>query len=192
MHFIPRLLVLTALPLWLAGCAGLATEPPVPSIEKQEIPGITNFTRLSNADSFAGDLVGFGGTTAPESMDELRAAGFATVVNMRLAAERGADIEASRAAAEAAGLNYVHLPYNPVNAPPDMLDQFIAAVGGSAEQPVYIHCSSATRVTAMWMAARVLVDGWETDAAAGEATAIAGRPERAVALGTSLVDSRRN
>ena len=96
-----------------------------------------------------------------------------------------------RAAAEAAGLQYLHLPYNPVNAPPDILDDFIAAVGEAAGQPVYIHCSSATRITGLWMAARVLVDGWDLDSAAQEAAAIAGRPERAVELGTSLVESRR-
>jgi uncharacterized protein (TIGR01244 family) len=174
----------------LAGCAGLLGERTEPTLEKSDVPGITNFTQLNDGGGFAGELVGFGGATAPESMTELRAAGFATVINLRLAAERGADVDASRAAAEAAGLKYVHLPYNPANAPPEILDEFIAAIGNRGGQPLYIHCASATRVAGMWMAARVLVDGWDVDAAAGEAAAIAGRPERAVEVGRNLLESK--
>lgn len=189
MNALWKLLVLGVALASLAGCSGLTADPPEPTIEKPEIPGITYFTQLNNAGSFAGDVVGFGGTTEPASMDDLRAAGFTTVINMRLAAERGANVDASRAAAQAAGLKYIHLPYNTVNAPPDILDDFIVAVGDTKGQPVYIHCSSATRITGLWMAARVLVDGWDIEAAAGEAAAIAGRPERAVEIGNSLVQS---
>lgn len=191
MHPVRNLLTLSALLGWLVGSGALSGEPARPKLAKPEIPGITYFTQLSDSSGFAGEVVGFGGTTAPESMTELHAAGFATVINMRLAAERGAEVEASRAAAEKAGLGYVHLPYNPVNAPPEILDEFIEAVGNAGDQPVYIHCSSATRITGLWMAARVLIDGWDIEAAAQEAAAIAGRPERAVELGTSLIESRR-
>ena len=179
-----RLLVLALLAS--AALAGGAE----PHLEKLDVPGITNFTKLSDSSGFAGAMVGFGGATTPASMAELKAAGFTTVVNMRLAAERGAEVEASREAAEAAGLTYVHLPYNPMDAPPDILESFIATIGDSG-QPVYLHCASATRIGALWMAARVLEDGWDVDDATQEAVSIAGRPERAVELGNSLIESRQ-
>jgi len=188
-----RILPLVVMAIAVLGAAtAAAADSGEPALEKPVMPGITQFSRLTESTGFAGPVVGFGGTTEPASLPDLRAAGFASVINLRISAERGAEIDASREIAEAAGLKYVHLPYNPVDAPPDILDEFIAAVGDAAGQPVYIHCSSATRVAGLWMAARVLVDGWDIDTAGEEAAAIAARPERAVELGTSLVESRGN
>ena len=51
-------------------------------------------------------------------MAVLKDRGFATVVNLRLATESGADVDDSRAAAEAAGLEYIHVPFNPERSRP--------------------------------------------------------------------------
>ena len=109
-------------------------------------------------------------------MSWLRGEGFTTVVNLRGAAEEGVDLEGCRTAAEAAGLNYVHLPFDPRDGDTQVIDDFLAAIGDEANQPVFIHCASATRVAALWMIGRVLRDGWELDAAREEAAGIAAKP----------------
>jgi uncharacterized protein (TIGR01244 family) len=105
-------------------------------------------------------------------MAELRKQGFASVINLRLATEPGAEIEASRSAAEAAGLKYVHLPFNASNPDPALVDNFLKAVSDRSNQPVYIHCASANRVGAVWMIKRALQDGWPVEKAQQEAEAI--------------------
>jgi len=175
----------------LAGCGAPTGESSQPQLDKRDLPGVTNFTSLSQSSGFAGKKVGFGGTTTPAALAELKAEGFATVINLRLSAERDAAVELSQGAARDAGLRYVHLPFNPADASPEIVDAFLAAAGDAANQPVYIHCSSATRVAALWMTARVLVDEWSTESAEEEAVAIAGRPEHAVALANSLIASRQ-
>ncbi|MEN8162000.1 MAG: hypothetical protein ABFS41_18165 [Myxococcota bacterium] len=67
---------------------------------------------------------------------------------------------------------------------------FLAAVGDEANQPVYVHCGSGTRVAALWMIKRVVADGWEADRAREEAEAIAGKPEKAVAFATEYLASQ--
>jgi len=155
-----------------------------------DVAGIENFSRIEGSPGFAGPLVGFGGATQSSAMTWLRSEGFAAVINLRLATENGADVEGSRLAAQAAGLNYIHLPLNPKSLDPDVVDDFLTAVGDKGNQPVYIHCGSATRAAAMWMIGRVLEDGWEIDAAGQEAKGIAGKPSDAVAFATRYITSR--
>jgi uncharacterized protein (TIGR01244 family) len=121
----------------------------------------------------------------------LKSQGFATVINLRLTGEEGADVDSSRAEAQAAGLNYIHFPFNPKVATRDVVIGFLTVVGNPANQPVYIHCGSATRAGALWMIGRVLRDGWEIDAASKEAEAIAAKPEEAIAFATQFIASRQ-
>jgi hypothetical protein len=53
-----------------------------------------------------------------------------------------------------------------------VVDAFLAAVADRSNQPVYIHCGSASRVGGMWMIKRVLQDKWPLDRALTEAKAI--------------------
>lgn len=108
------------------------------------------------------------------------------MINLRLADENGNDVEASHAAAEAAGLNYIHLPFSTKN-PGTVIDDFLAAIGAPENQPVYVHCGSATRVAALWMIGRVLEDGWDIDQARAEAEQIAAKPEQAIAFATKYL-----
>jgi uncharacterized protein (TIGR01244 family) len=134
-------------------------------VRKSDVPGITNFSRVDAT-------VGCGGATEPAAMAELKKEGFVSVVNLRLASEQGANVEAGRAAAEAAGLKYIHLPFETANPDPAVVENFLAAVTDTQNQPVYIHCGSANRVGAVWMIKRVLKDGWNIDKAREEAEAI--------------------
>ena len=165
----------------------LAGGAAVGEIEKVDIAGIKNFSRLSGSSGFGGSVAGFGGATQPSAMVSLKKAGFAAVINLRLASEESVDMDASRAAAEGAGLQYHHLPLDSAKIDPVVIENFLATVGDQANQPVYIHCGSATRAAALWMIGRVLKDGWEIDAASAEAEIIALKPPAAIAFATTYI-----
>lgn len=158
--------------------------PAAAQVTKAEVPGITNFSRVDAT-------VGCGGATQPAAMAELKKHGFASVINLRMASEPGADIEASRSAAEAAGLKYIHLPFDASNPDPALVDNFLAAVSNAANQPVYIHCASANRVGAVWMIKRALQDGWEIDKAREEAAAIGLSNPRLTTFATEYIATHK-
>jgi uncharacterized protein (TIGR01244 family) len=135
-------------------------------VVKAEVPGITNFSRLDDA------TVGFGGATEPSAMAWLKKEGFVSVINLRLANEKGVDINASRAAAQAVGVKFINLPFDVANPDPQLFRYLKAAFDDKANQPIYIYCASANRVGYIWMIKRALEDGWETDKALKEAEAI--------------------
>ena len=138
---------------------------PAGQVKKGDVPGVTNFSRVDAT-------VGCGGATQPAAMAELKKQGFVSVINLRMASEEGANIDASRAAAQAAGLKYIHLPFDAASPDPKLVDNFLAAVADTTNQPVYVHCASANRVGSVWMIKRALQDGWEIDKARQEAEAI--------------------
>jgi uncharacterized protein (TIGR01244 family) len=160
------------------------------SIVKADLSGIVNFTRISGSSGFAGSPVGFGGTTDPSAMAALKDQGFSTVVNLRLATEDGVDVEASQQAATAAGLKYIHFPFNSSEPGATDVDDFLKLIGDQSNQPVYIHCGSATRAAALWMIGRVLEDGWSLERAGAEARQVAGKPEAAIQFATKYLDSQ--
>lgn len=154
---------------------------------------MTDIPYFSSSDArpgFAGAPVGFGGATPASAMPWLASEGFASVVNLRAEGEEGAEVPACRAAAEAAGLTYIHLPIVPSDMGPGVIDEVLAAVGNRENQPVYIHCATATRVGAVWMIGRVLKDGWGMEEARVEAETIAGKPEQAVAFANQYLAAR--
>lgn len=134
-------------------------------VTKSEIAGVRNYSRVDAT-------VGCGGATDPSAMAALRKEGYVSVINLRLANEQGADVDAGRAAAQAAGLKYIHLPFNAAAPDPKIVSDFLAAIDNRSNQPVFIHCGSANRVGAVWMIKRVLQDGWTTERAQTEAEAI--------------------
>lgn len=134
-------------------------------VRKEEFPGVRNFSRVETT-------IACGGATTPEAMTALKQAGFVSVVNLRLAEEEGANVPASQAAAERAGLRYVHLPFKTSAPEADLVDRFIATVTEPKNQPAFIHCGSANRVAALWLIKRVKVDGWPLQKALDEAVAI--------------------
>lgn len=149
--------------------------------------GISNFSRFDGEPGFGGSPVGFGGATGPAAMPWLKSEGFKAVINLRLATEDGADIDGDRAAAETAGLQYIHLPFNPKGAKPEDINAILDAAGDPANQPVYIHCHSGTRVAALWMIGRVQRDGWDIEAAAEEARTIAEKPDESIGFATAYL-----
>jgi uncharacterized protein (TIGR01244 family) len=134
-------------------------------VQKSELPGVRNYSRVDAT-------VGCGGATDASAMSGLKKEGYTSVINLRLASEPGADVDAARAAAQTAGLKYIHLPFNAASPDSKVVSDFLGSVADKGNQPVFIHCGSANRVGAVWMIKRVLQDGWTIDRAQTEAAAI--------------------
>ena len=154
----PRYFVAAALAL-------AVTVPALAQVQKKEVAGIRNYSRVDAT-------VGCGGQVDPAAMAALKTEGYVSVINLRLPTEEGANVDAGRAAAQAAGLKYIHLPFNAAMPDTKVVDSFLAAVADKSNQPVFIHCGSANRVGGMWMIKRVLQDKWTVERAATEAEAI--------------------
>jgi len=151
--------------MFAAALAACLTATLTAQVEKKELAGIRNYSRVDAT-------VGCGGATDPAAMKALKQEGYVAVINLRLANEPGVNIDESRAAAQAAGLKYLHMPFNAAMPDDKVVDNFLTAVADKSNQPVYIHCGSANRVGAMWMIKRVLQDRWAADRAMTEAEAI--------------------
>jgi uncharacterized protein (TIGR01244 family) len=134
-------------------------------VTKESVPGITNFSKI-------GTTIACAGATTPEAIAEVKKLGYAAVINLRQASEPGANVEQATAAAKAAGIKYVHLPFNAASPDPAIVEGFLKAVTDPANQPVFVHCASANRAAALWMIKRMNVDGWDADRAGTEAAAL--------------------
>jgi len=143
----------------------LAAAAAVAQVSTETVEGVTNFRQIKST-------VACAGATTPAAMRGIKDMGFASVVNLRQASENGADIEAGSAAASTAGLKYIHIPMN--SAAPDaaVFDQFMAASRAPANQPMFVHCGSGNRAAAVWLAKRIVVDGWTVERASEEAEAL--------------------
>jgi uncharacterized protein (TIGR01244 family) len=172
-------LLLTSFALLLA-----TTLPLLGQVQKKEVAGIVNYSRVDAT-------VGCGGRVSPSAMSALKAEGYVSVINLRQASEADADIDGGRAAAQAAGLKYIHLPFNAASPDPKVVDSFLAAVGDKSNQPMFIHCGSANRVGGMWMIKRVLRDGWEIPRAQTEAEAIGLRDPKLTAFAIDYIKSHQ-
>jgi uncharacterized protein (TIGR01244 family) len=167
-----------------ASLAATLSIPVVAQVTKQEMPGIRNYSRVDAT-------VGCGGATDPSAMAGLKKEGFASVINLRLASEEGANVEAGRAAAQAAGLKYIHLPFDAGAPDGKVIDSFLGAVADRANQPVYIHCGSANRVGAVWMIKRALRDDWPTEKALVGAQAIGLNSPALTTFATEYIKSHK-
>ena len=158
--------------------------PVLAQVQKIEMPGVRNYSRVDAT-------VGCGGAVDPSAMAALRKEGFVSVINLRLSTEDGANVDAGRAAAQAAGLKYIHLPFNAASPDDKVVDAFLAAVADRTNQPVFIHCGSANRVGGVWMIKRVLQDGWPIQKARVEAEAIGLTNPALATFATNYINAHR-
>lgn len=134
-------------------------------VTKGTVAGVTNFAKLDTTIACAG-------ATTPAAVAEVKKLGYSSIINLRQASEAGANLEEEAAAAKAAGIRYVHLPFNSASPDPAIVEGFLKAVTDPANQPAFVHCASGNRAAALWMVKRLLVDGWDADRASAEATAL--------------------
>jgi uncharacterized protein (TIGR01244 family) len=139
-------------------------------VTKQERAGIVNFSKVDA-------VVACGGATETSALEGLAKDGFKAVINLRQGSETNANIEQNSARAKELGLKYIHIPFNTQQLDPKVIDQFLAAVADKSNQPAYVHCGSASRVGSVWLAKRVIQDGWTIEKATEEAKAIGLRGE---------------
>jgi protein tyrosine phosphatase (PTP) superfamily phosphohydrolase (DUF442 family) len=107
---------------------------------------------------------------SPADIEALRAAGIRTVINLRAASEINWD-----EGAQVRGLGMQYL--NPGFSTPDQLtdsifDSVREALRSNRDQQVLLHCASANRVGAAWLAHRVLDGGLDYPTALEEAQTV--------------------
>ena len=111
---------------------GLMATAASAQVVKQEVPGIRNFAKVETTVACAGAIT-------PAAIQEIKNMGYASIINLRLATEQGADIEGHTAVAKAAGLPYYHIPFSASAPDPAAVDTFLKTITAPGVQPAFIH-----------------------------------------------------
>ena len=101
-------------------------------VVRQEVPGIRNFAKVESTVACAGAIT-------PAAIQEIKKMGYASIINLRLATEQGADIDGHTAAAKAAGIPYHHIPFSTAAPDPAAVDTFLKTITAPGVQPAFIH-----------------------------------------------------
>ena len=152
----------------VVGCTSMG--PAQSPVVREEVEGITNFARIETTVACAGAIT-------PESVADIKEMGFSSIINLRRPTEEGANIDAEAAAAAAAGIRFVHLPFGGPQLDRGVPDRFLETITAPGTQPAFIHCAGGGRAATMWFIKRVIVDEWDIDQAMEEATALGLNPE---------------
>ena len=145
---------------WTSVSPVCAQEVSAPTVD-----GITNFHRLETTVACAGAI-------KADVVPEIKKFGFVSIINLRQATEPGADLEAEAAAAKAADIRYYSIPFNGAAPDPAVADKFLDAITAKGSEPAFIHCAGGGRAATMWFIKRLVVDHWDVERAAKEATAL--------------------
>src|SRR5450631_1320925 len=143
---------------WLSAAPIRAQE-----VTSQTVDGITNLHRLETT-------VACSGAIKATAVPEIKKFGFASIINLRQASEDGANLEVEEAAAKAADIRYYSIPFNSTSPDASAVDKFIEAITAKGSDPAFIHCAGGGRAATMWFIKRLVVDHWDVDRAAKEAT----------------------
>jgi uncharacterized protein (TIGR01244 family) len=112
----------------------------------------------------------FAGQPSEADLKEAQKIGIRTVINLRMPQELSYDEEE---AVKALGMSYHNLA---IGSPDMMTDELFGEIrdilNRSENQPVLLHCGSANRVGAMWLAYRVLESGLSLEDATAEAKTV--------------------
>ena len=111
---------------------GLMTPAASAQVVRQEVPGIRNFAKVESTVACAGAIT-------PAAIQEIKKMGYASIINLRLATEQGADIDANTEAAKVAGIPYYHIPFNGSAPDPAVVDTFLKTITAPGVQPAFIH-----------------------------------------------------
>ncbi len=95
--------------------------------------------------------------------------GIKTVLNLRAAGELDWD---EGAWVKKLGMNYVNIPITPRTFTDQKIDQARKLLRDSKNRPLLVHCASANRVGAIWLAHRVLDHGLDYQQALKEARTV--------------------
>ncbi|MFH1303956.1 MAG: protein tyrosine phosphatase family protein [Planctomycetota bacterium] len=113
------------------------------------------------------DQIYLAGQPVPGDFDLIQKAGVKTVINLRPLSELTWDEGSYLKMRE---LDYIHIPFRaPETLTPEVFDQCRKLLNDKTKRPLVLHCASANRVGAIWLAYRVLDDGLSFDDALKEA-----------------------
>jgi protein tyrosine phosphatase (PTP) superfamily phosphohydrolase (DUF442 family) len=106
----------------------------------------------------------------PEDFEHARDSGIQTVVNLRKPEELDFD---EPAVVSGLGIEYHNVPFRGAGEMTDaVLDEVRALLNDPAKKPLLLHCASAGRVGAVWLAHRVLDHGLSFEEAKAEAETV--------------------
>src|ERR1043165_1139758 len=126
----------------------------VSSATAQDTGQIRNFLR-ENKDFCTG------GQPRLEHLEQLKAEGVKSILNLRQPSEHRAAEEEAKA--KELGLRYFNIPVVFGNPNEEQVAEFLKITDDPDNRPMFIHCTAAIRVGAFWMIRRVLRDGWKVD-----------------------------
>ena len=149
----------------LVAAVALVSQASAQQVSKETVPGITNFARVETT-------VACGGVITPAAIADLHERGYKSVFNLQLRDERNANVDGEAAAAKAAGVNYIHVPFTPANPDNASVDTFLREISKPENEPAFIHCGGGNRAAGFWMIKRVLIDKWDVPKAQAEAEAL--------------------
>jgi protein tyrosine phosphatase (PTP) superfamily phosphohydrolase (DUF442 family) len=112
--------------VWLAASAATA------QVVKENVDGIRNFARIESTVACAGAIT-------VDAVPRVKKMGYSSIINLRLATEPGADVEAHAAAAKVAGIQYFHIPFSASSPDPAAVDAFLKAITTPGVAPAFIH-----------------------------------------------------
>src|SRR5919205_4526430 len=101
-------------------------------VVRQEVPGVRNFAKIESTVACAGAIT-------PTAIAEIKKMGYASIINLRLATEQGADIDGNIAAAKAVGIPYYHIPFSGSAPDPAVVDTFLKTISTPGVEPAFIH-----------------------------------------------------
>ena len=99
---------------------------------RQEVPGIRNFANVESTVACAGAITA-------GAIPQIKQMGYASIINIRLATEEGADIDGNIVAAKAASIPYYHIPFSGAKPDPAVVDTFLRTITMPGVQPAFIH-----------------------------------------------------
>lgn len=131
------------------------------------------------------DRIFLAGQPTPEGFAEAQKADVRTVVNLRAASELNWD---EKAHVEGLGMKYIHVPISSSEAMTDeIFAQLRELLKDKSRRPILVHCFSAGRVGAAWLAHRILDDGLSLESAVEEAKTVGLRKEDYIRKATDYV-----
>jgi protein tyrosine/serine phosphatase len=132
-----------------------AKAKPVLAQPRQDVPGVGNFAKISEA-LYRGEQ------PTAEGMAELKKMGVKTVVNLRA-------FHSDRDELKGLGLNYVHINCKAWHPEDEDVARFLKIVNMPENQPVFVHCQHGSDRTGLMVAAyRMVEQGWSAGDAVAE------------------------
>lgn len=178
---LPRLILLASCALGL-GLAH-AQEAPKPRLEKVKCGALKKLTRLGSV-----YMAGQPGQKELRALKDTHKV--ALVVNLRTPPEMSWD---EKAFVEGElKLRYLALPFGPKLPLTDaIIDRFREVLTAEKKTAVLVHCASANRVGALWLAVRVLDQGIPYEAALKEARAVGLRSPGLLKKAREYIEARK-